>query len=172
MAPTISKTIDGHLDWTDAAKTKRIGLFDKARLALTENGKKIDWLSNHCEISIKNGKMIFYPISSFMTGEQRDNTGHRRPIDVSNVVDGDLDFVRHTLDSLGFVTQHDVYVNRDKKDGPAQCITVSLKDANNQALFKKYGRLFQFNRFSMQFRRLDKKGIDLLVNNFTEKGAR
>lgn len=171
MANTIRKTVDGNLNWTGAAKNKRIGLFNKARLTLTENGKKIDYLNTHCEISLKNGQMIFQPISLFMSGESRDKNG-ARPIDVSYVADVDLRFVRDTLESLGFVAEHNVYVNRSPDEGPTQDISVSLEDENNQALFKKLGQLFEFNRFSMQFRRLDKKGIDLLINTFAEKGAR
>ncbi len=141
----------------------KASIFTKARLALTDAGKKIESLNTHCEIVLEDGQIAFRPISFFMEGTRTNKTGEKSSIDLSGVQNGDLDFVKETLEKIGFEPEVRVLGNTGKAD-----VVIMLDNPENQNMFKRYGQMFEFNRFTMKFRRLDKSGVEALVSNYTK----
>lgn len=139
----------------------KASIFTKARLALTDAGKKITCLNEHCEIILDAGQIIFRPIVYFMEGTKTNKKGEKTPIDLSNVKNGALDFVQRTLTELGFQTVKNIYRSTGKAD-----IAIPLDKEKNLQLFKRFGQMFEFNRFSMGFKRLDKAGVNSVIEEY------
>ncbi len=141
----------------------KASIFTKARLALTDAGKKIESLNTHCEIVLEDGQIAFRPISFFMEGTRTNKHGETTPIDLSNMRDGDLDFIKETLEKIGFEPEVRMLGQTGKFD-----VVIMLNNPENLNMFKRYGQMFEFNRFTMKFRRLDKRGVEALISNYTK----
>lgn len=143
--------------------SRKASIFTKARLALTDTGKKIKLLNNSCEIILEAAQIIFRPISYFMEGTHTNKKGEKTSIDLSNAKSGDLNFVKRILTEIGFKTVKNIYQSSGKSD-----IAIPLDNEHNLQLFKRYGQMFEFNRFSMKFKRLDKGGVDAIIEKYKE----
>lgn len=143
-------------------------LFSKARMKLTSQGKLIDRLNNSCEIILKDDEILFAPIDAFMTQYRNDEkTGRMQKVDDGNQ-DFGAEYIMSMVQDLGFKAERNVYYNSN----PKYAIGVKLTNEQNLKIFKSVGQLLKFNRFSMKFRNLDKKSIEMITSELKQRMTR
>ncbi len=157
MTDRIRKTING-IEWVDGPH-HRASLFEKARIALNQNKRAIEYLTKACSMELTRDGLVVHLTSSDITGIERDKTGNVKPIDMSRVLKGELKTAYNALLQLGFSPQRNRYVDHPNKAD----VSVSFMEQSNIDVFNKVGDLLGFSR---GFRRLDKKGLALMSQHY------
>ena len=153
MTDRIRKTKNG-IEWVDGAH-HRASLFQKARIALSQKKKAIEYLTKYCGLELTSDGLVVHLTSSDITGIERNGTGKTKPIDISPVLEGEMTDAYKALTQLGFTPQKNRYVNHPNKAD----VSVSFMEQSNIDAFNKVGDLLGFGR---GFRRLDKKGLAMM----------